>query len=75
MSGGTFGAEASTLAIMVGGQKDVCQRAEPILRAMEKNAFHCGELGAGDVVTVVNNVLDRIATVFRDLAQRTAYPT
>jgi 2-hydroxymethylglutarate dehydrogenase len=57
VSGGTFGAEAGTLAIMVGGKKDVFDRAEPILKAMGKNVVHCGELGAGEVVKLVNNWL------------------
>ena len=57
VSGGTFGAEAGTLAIMVGGKKDVFQRSEPILKAMGKNVVHCGDLGAGEVVKLVNNWL------------------
>lgn len=57
VSGGTFGAEAATLAIMVGGKKEVFARAEPILKAMGKNVFHCGDLGAGEVVKLVNNFL------------------
>ena len=57
VSGGTFGAEAGTLAIMVGGKKAVFDRAEPILKAMGKNVVYCGELGAGEVVKLVNNWL------------------
>ncbi len=57
VSGGTFGAEAGTLAIMVGGKKDVFDRCEPILKAMGTNVVHCGELGAGEVVKLVNNFL------------------
>lgn len=57
VSGGTFGAEAGTLAIMVGGKKAVFDRCETILKAMGKNVVHCGELGAGEVVKLVNNWL------------------
>jgi 3-hydroxyisobutyrate dehydrogenase len=57
VSGGTFGAEAGTLAIMVGGRKEVFDRCEPILKAMGKNVVHCGDLGAGEVVKLVNNWL------------------
>jgi 3-hydroxyisobutyrate dehydrogenase len=57
VSGGTFGAEAGTLAIMVGGKQEVFQRSEPILKAMGTNVFHCGDLGAGEVVKLVNNFL------------------
>jgi 2-hydroxymethylglutarate dehydrogenase len=57
VSGGTFGAEAGTLAIMVGGKKEVFERSEPILKAMGSNVFHCGDLGAGEVVKLVNNFL------------------
>jgi 2-hydroxymethylglutarate dehydrogenase len=57
VSGGTFGAEAGTLAIMVGGERDVFERCQPILQAMGKNVVHCGDLGAGEVVKLVNNWL------------------
>lgn len=57
VSGGTFGAEAGTLAIMVGGKKEIFQQSEPILKAMGKNVFHCGDLGAGEIVKLVNNFL------------------
>lgn len=60
VSGGTFGAEAATLTIMVGGRKEVFERCEPILRAMGKNLYHCGDVGAGESVKLVNNYMAAI---------------
>lgn len=57
VSGGTQGAEAGTLTIMVGGDAAGLERARPVLEAMGKNIFHVGESGAGEVVKLVNNVL------------------
>jgi 3-hydroxyisobutyrate dehydrogenase len=57
VSGGTQGAEAGTLAIMVGGEKDGFERARPVFDAMGKNVFHVGPSGAGEVIKLVNNIL------------------
>jgi 3-hydroxyisobutyrate dehydrogenase len=57
VSGGVRGARNATLAIMVGGDKAVYDKYEPVLKAMGANVFHCGEVGAGNVVKLVNNML------------------
>jgi 3-hydroxyisobutyrate dehydrogenase-like beta-hydroxyacid dehydrogenase len=57
VSGGTQGAEAGTLTIMVGGEADAFEQARPVLEAMGKNVFHVGPSGAGEVIKLVNNVL------------------
>ena len=57
VSGGTSGARAGTLAVMVGGDKDVLSRAEPVLRAMGPNVFHVGPPGAGNTVKAINNMM------------------
>lgn len=57
VSGGTQGAEAGTLTIMVGGDGDALERARPVLEAMGKKIFHVGPSGAGEVVKLVNNML------------------
>jgi 3-hydroxyisobutyrate dehydrogenase len=57
VSGGTQGAEAGTLTIMVGGEARGLERARPVLEAMGKNIFHVGASGAGEVIKLVNNVL------------------
>jgi len=57
VSGGVRGARNATLAIMAGGDKAVYEKYEPVLKAMGANVFHCGEVGAGNVVKLVNNML------------------
>ena len=57
VSGGPWGAEAGTLAIMCGGDAADFERASPILRAMGKHLFHCGPLGSGQVVKLVNQMI------------------
>lgn len=57
VSGGTQGAEAGTIAIMVGAAPEQLGQAEPILRAISPNVFHAGGLGAGQVIKLSNNLL------------------
>jgi len=60
VSGGQPRAVAATLAIMVGGEKDVFNECEEILGAMGKNIFYCGPSGNGEVTKIVNNLLGAI---------------
>ena len=57
VSGGTSGAEAATIAIMVGGDKKVFDDALPVLQSFSANVIHMGELGTGTVAKLVNNML------------------
>ena len=57
VSGGTNGAEAGILTIMVGGDRAVFERALPVLRAFGKRIVHLGPLGSGDAMKAVNNAL------------------
>src|SRR5215468_8806399 len=57
VSGGTTGAEAATIAIMVGGDKKVSDDALPVLQSFSANVIHMGELGTGTVAKLVNNML------------------
>src|SRR5688572_25085764 len=57
VSGGVAGARAATLAIMVGGDKDVLERARPVLRAIGPNIFSVGPVGAGNTVKAINNMM------------------
>ncbi|MCS6927079.1 MAG: NAD(P)-dependent oxidoreductase [Candidatus Binatia bacterium] len=57
VSGGVRGARNATLAIMVGGDKTVYDRYEPILKVMGSHVFYVGAIGAGNVVKLVNNML------------------
>ncbi|HEY5208517.1 MAG TPA: NAD(P)-dependent oxidoreductase [Stellaceae bacterium] len=58
VSGGVTGAEAGTLAIMVGGNDEAAiERAWPLLETMGKKLFRAGPLGAGHAAKSINNYL------------------
>jgi len=57
VSGGTSGARAATLAIMVGGDPQILERAKPVLRAIGPNIFSVGPVGAGNTVKAINNMM------------------
>jgi len=63
VSGGPPGAEAGSLAFMVGGEDDAVARATPILDALgdPEKRTHCGPVGTGLVAKLVNNLL--VATI------------
>ena len=53
VSGGTKGAEAGSLAIMVGGSAEVFARVAPVLEAMGR-PVHVGPSGAGQLAKLAN---------------------
>ena len=57
VSGGVGGAKAGTLTFIVGGSAENFQRANDVLSAMGKNLFHAGEVGAGQIAKICNNML------------------
>jgi 3-hydroxyisobutyrate dehydrogenase-like beta-hydroxyacid dehydrogenase len=50
-------AVAGTLTLMVGGPAEVIARCRAILDCMGTDLFHCGELGAGQTMKLINNLL------------------
>jgi len=57
VSGGTNGAEAGTLTVMVGADDETFARARPFLETFGKLIVHVGPVGAGDTVKAINQVL------------------
>ncbi|HCU66006.1 MAG TPA: 3-hydroxyisobutyrate dehydrogenase [Rheinheimera sp.] len=57
VSGGVGGAKAGTLTFIVGGSAQNFERAKTVLEAMGKNLFHAGDVGAGQVAKICNNML------------------
>lgn len=57
VSGGTDGAAAAALTVMVGGDKATFERARPILQAFGKRIEHMGPVGCGHAMKAVNNAL------------------
>jgi len=56
VSGGTAGAEAATLTIMVGGKAEVLERVRPLLALLGKTITHIGDHGAGQVAKLCNQI-------------------
>lgn len=50
-------AVTGTLTLMVGGDADVIARVRPILDCMGTDFFHCGPLGMGHTIKIINNLL------------------
>jgi 3-hydroxyisobutyrate dehydrogenase-like beta-hydroxyacid dehydrogenase len=50
-------AEAGTLAISVGATAGVFGRIEPLLRCFAAEVTHCGDVGSGQVVKILNNMV------------------
>ncbi|WP_342162249.1 3-hydroxyisobutyrate dehydrogenase [Methylobacterium sp. SD21] len=63
VSGGTGGAKAGTLTFMAGGEEAAFAGAEPLLKAMGKNVFHCGQAGAGQAAKICNNMILGISMI------------
>lgn len=57
VSGGTVGAEAGTLTFMIGGAKDLVDRATVPIEAMSANIFHTGGPTTGQVAKICNNLI------------------
>jgi 3-hydroxyisobutyrate dehydrogenase len=57
VSGGTPGAEAGSLAIMAGGRGEDIERIRPILVHLGQRLTRMGEVGAGQVTKVCNQMI------------------
>jgi len=57
VSGGTVGAEAGTLSIMVGGDEAAFNTCQPIFAAMGKKITYMGPSGAGQTTKACNQIM------------------
>ncbi|HEY45511.1 MAG TPA: NAD-binding protein [Anaerolineae bacterium] len=57
VSGGDIGAQAGTLAIMVGGPREAFDIVLPVFQAMGKTITYVGESGAGQVAKASNQIM------------------
>ena len=55
-----MGAQAGTIAIMVGAGPEQFARVEPVLKSISPNIFHAGDVGAGQVMKLVNNLISGV---------------
>ncbi|NUU37527.1 NAD(P)-dependent oxidoreductase [Pseudomonas sp. C2B4] len=57
VSGGVVGAEAGSLAIMVGGDAAHLERVKPVLLRLGQRVTHMGAVGAGQVTKACNQMI------------------
>jgi len=57
VSGGEVGAKAASLTIMVGASESAFERVQPLLALMGKNITLVGEVGAGQITKVANQII------------------
>ncbi|TNF38599.1 MAG: 2-hydroxy-3-oxopropionate reductase, partial [Gammaproteobacteria bacterium] len=57
VSGGQGGAEAATLAIMVGGDATTFEKVKPLFEVMGKNITLVGDVGAGQTCKIANQII------------------
>jgi len=73
VSGGEGGARSATLAIMVGAAPEVFDRARPYLATIGKTVVRVGDVGAGGIAKLVNNMI--VASTFAVIAEGMALAT
>jgi 3-hydroxyisobutyrate dehydrogenase-like beta-hydroxyacid dehydrogenase len=56
LTGGAPGAKARLLVFMVGGDREVYERCQPLLAKLGRASFYMGPLGAGNVMKLVNSL-------------------
>ncbi|MGQ9617785.1 MAG: NAD(P)-dependent oxidoreductase, partial [Candidatus Aminicenantia bacterium] len=63
VSGSTWAAESGTLAIMVGGEREVFEKHKEILESLGSKIVYMGESGTGSLMKLVNNLIGACWTV------------
>jgi 2-hydroxy-3-oxopropionate reductase len=57
VSGGEPKAKDGTLSVMVGGKKEIFDRCYPILKEMAASVVHTGNIGAGNITKLANQII------------------
>lgn len=57
VSGGPVGAASGTMSMVIGGDKDVVEAVLPLLKEMSVTQVHIGDVGAGNITKIANNLL------------------
>lgn len=71
VSGGDVGAKNASLAIMVGGDKEVYEKMLPVFRVMGKNICYFGKAGSGQYAKMSNQIA--IASNMMGVCEAVAY--
>lgn len=67
VSGGEEGARSATLAVMVGASAATFERCRPVLSAVGRSVARVGDVGAGDLAKLVNNMI--VGSTFAVIAE------
>ncbi|MCM3650383.1 NAD(P)-dependent oxidoreductase [Metabacillus litoralis] len=57
ISGGTIGANAGTLSIMVGGEKTTFDKVLSVFDILGENVYHVGDVGSGSSIKLLNQYM------------------
>lgn len=57
ITGGASGAEAATLAYMVGGPAEIVERCRPVFATSGRKVIHAGPVGTGIALKLCNNLM------------------
>ncbi|KYH31786.1 2-(hydroxymethyl)glutarate dehydrogenase [Moorella mulderi DSM 14980] len=57
VSRGVAAAEKGTLSMMVGGDAAVLEKCKPILQILATDIYHVGDIGAGHILKMLNNLV------------------
>jgi 3-hydroxyisobutyrate dehydrogenase-like beta-hydroxyacid dehydrogenase len=60
MTGRPAQARSGELNLMVGGDRAVFERCQPIFQAIAKNVFHVGPVSHGNIIKLMNNFLSQL---------------
>jgi len=63
VSGGVVGARRGTLAVMVGGDAETFEKHRALLGSIGDKLFHVGDVGAGNIAKLINNMLAFIGMI------------
>ncbi len=72
VSGGALRAADGDLTIMAGGDAEDIETVRPVFSHLGPHLFHCGALGAGQIMKIVNNILGVANTAIAGEAYRLA---
>ena len=71
VSGGQAGAESGKLSIMIGGEKEIFNSVEPVLKSYGKTIELIGDSGSGQVAKMINQIC--IAGLVQGLSEALAF--
>ncbi|SBS25818.1 3-hydroxyisobutyrate dehydrogenase [Marinomonas spartinae] len=57
VSGGPAGAATGTMSMVIGGEMEAYKQVLPVLEAMSSVRVHVGDVGAGNIAKIANNML------------------